>query len=133
MSVHNIRRIIPLTLSTALLCSTLPASARDKPDDLVPAGKAVDCIQISTIRSSNVRDDRTIDFETNGGKVYRNTLPNSCPSLGFEKRFSYSTSIPQLCSVDIITVLQSGGPGLMRGASCGLGKFQPMQKGAKQD
>jgi hypothetical protein len=34
--------------------------------------------------------------------------------------------LSQLCSTDIITVLMMGGPGLMRGASCGLGKFQPV-------
>jgi hypothetical protein len=106
-----------------------PADARQKKDDgLVAVGEPVSCIQLNTIRNSNVRDDRTIDFETNGRKVYRNTLPNSCPGLGFEQRFAYKTSTSQLCSVDIITVLQSAGSGLMQGASCGLGTFQPMEK-----
>ena len=76
------------------------------------------------IRETRVRNDRTIDFYANGGKVYRNVLPYSCPSLGFEERFSYKTSLSQLCSTDIITVLTS--PGIKRGASCGLGKFQPV-------
>jgi ethanolamine utilization protein EutP (predicted NTPase) len=62
-----------------------------------------------------------------GGKIYRNTLPHSCPGLGFEEKFMYKTSLSQLCSVDIITVLHNAG-GLNRGASCGLGKFQPMEK-----
>ena len=44
-----------------------------------------------------------------GGKVYRNTLPNSCPRLGFEEAFSYSTSINQLCSTEIIYVLEQIG------------------------
>jgi hypothetical protein len=115
----------------ALLCATAPVSAKTpKPDNLVPAGKPVNCIQLTNIRSTNVRDDRTIDFVMNGNKVYRNALPNSCPSLGFEKRFAYKTSISQLCSVDIITVLYST-PDLSRGPSCGLGQFQPMEKIAK--
>src|SRR3546814_19268179 len=58
----------------------------------------------------------------NGSKIYRNTLPNSCPSLGSERKFSYKTSISQLCSGDIITVLHNMGGGLDRGVSCGLGK-----------
>jgi len=108
---------------------TLPAIARDKrPDNLVPSGAAIDCVLPSNIRSTNVRDDHTIDFEMNGGKIYRNTLPNSCPSLGFEKRFLYRLSTSQLCSVDLIRVLQSFGGGLQEGAACGLGKFQPMTK-----
>ena len=93
-----------------------------------PVGEAVSCINLSQIRSSKVVDDRTIDFKMAGGKVYRNTLSHSCPSLGFEERFSYRTSINQLCNVDIIRVLQSHGSGLHEGAGCGLGKFQPMQK-----
>lgn len=117
-----------LTLGLALAGLALPALAADRPDPYVPAGKPVDCIQIRSIRSTNVRDDRTIDFVTTNRKIYRNTLPYSCPSLGFEKRFSYRTSLSQLCSVDIITVLWSTGPALQPGASCGLGQFQPMEK-----
>ena len=43
--------------------------------------------------------------------------------LGFEQAFSYRTSITQLCSVDIITVIDRGAPGIA-GPSCGLGQFQ---------
>ncbi len=120
---------LALVLSTA--CAALPACAKTAPDPYIATGKPVDCIPLSSIRNSNVRDDRTIDFEVSNRKIYRNTLPQSCPSLGFEKRFSYRTSLSQLCSVDIITVLTNNGPGLQPGASCGLGKFQPMQKTGK--
>ena len=64
-----------------------------------------------------------------GGRVYRNVLPNGCPTLGSEERFAYETSIGQLCSVDIITVLRA--PGLSRGPSCGLGNFQPIDAGPR--
>ncbi|AMK23726.1 hypothetical protein [Sphingobium sp. TKS] len=127
MSAHLTHR---LALAMAFACAAAPTLAKTAPDNLVPAGKPVDCVQITSIRSTNVRDDRTIDFIMNGNKVYRNTLPYSCPSLGFEKRFLYKTSLSQLCSVDIITVLYEAG-GLQRGASCGLGEFQPMRKLAK--
>jgi hypothetical protein len=116
-------------MSLALLSTSGAAIARDKkPDNLRPVGKAVDCVQIRQIQSTEVRDDSTIDFKMLGGKIYRNTLPNSCPSLGFEEKFMYKTSLSQLCSVDIITVLHNMGGGIDRGASCGLGKFQPMEK-----
>lgn len=108
------------------------AQARErKPDNLVAVGDPVDCLQLSSIRSSQVRDDRTIDFEVNGRTIYRNTLPHSCPGLGFEQKFAYKTSLNQLCSVDIVYVLQSFGGGLSQGAGCGLGKFQKMEKPAK--
>lgn len=90
-----------------------------------PAASAVrSCVDLNRIREARVVDDRTIDFYLGGREVLRNTLPNSCPQLGFEKAFTYSTSLSQLCSVDIITVIiQGGGP--RRGASCGLGAFVP--------
>ena len=91
-----------------------------------PAGKPENCIQLRSIRETRVRSDQVIDFYMNGNKVYRNRLPHSCPQLGFEERFLYKTSLSQLCSVDIITVLTGSGPSAMQGASCGLGKFQPV-------
>ena len=116
-----------LGIAVVLMSLVAPATAKTRTDNLGATGKPVDCVQINSIRQTDVRDDRTIDFILNGNKVYRNILPNSCPSLGFERRFMYKTSLSQLCSVDIITVLYSS-PNLMRGASCGLGKFQPMKK-----
>ena len=115
----------------ALLVATLTISvdARPlKPDQeakIKPAGKAIACIQIRSIQSSRVRDDRTIDFYMSGRKVYRNSLPYKCSGLGFEESFAYSTSLSQLCSVDTITVLHSGSSGT-NGPTCGLGKFQPI-------
>jgi len=115
-------------MSIALLSASGTAIAGGKKaDNLRPAGEAVNCVQIQQIRNTDVLDDKTIDFHMLGGKIYRNTLPHSCPGLGFEQKFMYKTSLSQLCSVDIITVLQDAG-GLHRGASCGLGKFQPMEK-----
>ncbi|WP_298395234.1 hypothetical protein [Sphingobium sp.] len=127
----SVRHPVRLALGLALACVAIPAIAKEQPDPYIAKGDPVDCVQIRSIQSTNVRDDHTIDFVMNGRKIYRNTLPNSCPSLGFEKRFSYRTSLSQLCSVDIITVLWNAGPGLQPGASCGLGQFQPMEKAAK--
>lgn len=98
-----------------------------------PAGNAVNCVSISQIRSTKVLANNVIDFKMAGGKVYRNTLPHSCPSLLFEERFSYRTSTSQLCNVDTIRVLNSVGGGLQEGAGCGLGKFQPMEKVAEAE
>lgn len=116
-----------LIASAAVAMSITTASARDRNavPEATPDGKPVSCVQLTNIRSTSVHGDSTIDFHMNNGKVYRNTLPNSCPSLGFEERFLYKTSLSQLCSVDTITVLQS--PGLSQGATCGLGQFQPVK------
>ena len=111
---------------TAVLLAAIadPALARDRVPAAAPAGKAVSCIRLNQIRESRVRSDGVIDFVMRDRRVYRNVLPFACPSLGFEQRFSYATSLDQLCSTDIITVLYASPP--MSGASCGLGEFQPV-------
>lgn len=118
------RILFPLALLTAALAA--PGAARDRKavPAATPSGKAQSCIPIRSIRESLVRSDRVIDFRMNGNRYYRVTLDQPCPQLGFERRFSYATSLSQLCAQDIITVLQTGP--LMRGASCGLAPFQPV-------
>ncbi|WP_174275061.1 hypothetical protein [Sphingomonas bacterium] len=119
-------RILPLILIAAAALAG-GTSARE-PKGIPPvtlAGKAQSCVFIPAIRETRVRDDRTIDFVMNGKTSYRNVLPFACPELGAERAFSYQTSLSQLCSTDIITVFRNGA-GLHRGASCGLGQFQPV-------
>ncbi len=103
---------------------------RDRPRAADPApaaevvGEPINCIQTRQIRSSSVHDDFTIDFDMLGGQVLRNTLPNSCPGLGFERRFAHSSTTGTLCNVDTVTVLDSNGRRL---ATCGLGQFVPIR------
>ena len=106
------------------------AVAAKSPPSSKPAtatGPAVSCISLRNIRGTTVIDDRTIDFHVSGRKAYRNTLPFQCPQLGYNRAFGYATSQSQLCSVDIITVIIQGNPGL-QGASCGLGRFTPIDR-----
>ena len=117
-------RPVPVLLPTLLVALLAAAPARDRVPPATPIGPAVDCVPIPQLRESRVRDDRTIDFFTSGRRVYRVTLPQSCPELGFEQRFAYETSLSQLCSTDIITVLRASP--VSRGASCGLAPFQPV-------
>ncbi len=120
-------RYAALACCLALLAA--PGAVRDRNTGPVatPVGPARNCVPITQLRDSLVRSDRVIDFRTTGGRdrYYRVTLPQSCPGLSFERRFSYATSIGQLCAQDIITVLYQDG-GLTRGASCGLAPFQPV-------
>lgn len=111
--------------SLALADDASAKRSRVPPAEVV--GEPVNCINLAQIRNSQVRDNQTIDFMMAGGKIYRNELPQQCGSLGFERSFTYSTSLTQLCNVDIITVLQNVGGGFQRGASCGLGQFTPVK------
>ena len=123
-------RILALVITASLLVGGSTAIAKHSLKaipEVREIGKPVSCIPLQQIRESHVRSDQVIDFRANGKKWYRNTLPSACPSLGFEERFSYKTSISQLCSTDIITVLYTTGGRLDGGPSCGLGQFQPVE------
>jgi hypothetical protein len=119
---------LPVLAACCLIAVAAPGAARDRNvvPAATPAGEPRNCVPITQLRESLVRSDRVIDFRTTGGRdrFYRVTLPQSCPGLGFERRFSYATSLSQLCAQDIITVLYQTGP--VRGASCGLAPFQPV-------
>jgi hypothetical protein len=126
------RSIILAAIGFALTATIAPFGAgaahagkdRNAIPEATPAGKPLSCIPLTQIRETRVHGDRTIDFHMSGGKVYRNTLPYQCNSLGFEERFSYATSLNQLCSTDMITVIRT--PISSAGPSCGLGQFQPI-------
>jgi hypothetical protein len=116
------------TLAALTVGATAGMSAKKEPDPVRAVGEPVRCVSLSQIRSTKVIDNSTIDFKMAGGKTYRNSLPNSCPGLKYEDRFSYRTSQSQLCNVDIVHVLHDYGGRLQEGVGCGLGKFQPVEK-----
>jgi hypothetical protein len=124
------RKITLAVLALAAITggATAGVSGKKEPAPVRAVGEPVNCVNIRNIRSTNIVDNSTIDFKMAGGKVYRNSLPYSCPSLKSEDRFSYRTSLSQLCNVDIVRVLHSYGGNLQEGAGCGLGKFQPVEK-----
>ena len=120
--------------SAILIAAVLPLCACAQDAESTPAtrapeatvlGEPVNCVLTSRIRNTVVHDDYTIDFHLTGGDIYRNTLPNRCPQLGFEERFAYEANTGNLCSVDTITVIQSGAAG--SGPRCGLGQFVPVR------
>ncbi|QIG81515.1 hypothetical protein [Stakelama tenebrarum] len=112
-----------LFLAPVLMLIGAAPAAQDVPE-ATPAGEAVDCISAHRINHTRVESDRVIDFHMMGGKVYRNELRMRCPGLNANRTIMYELHTTQLCSLDTITVIHQ--PGLMRGATCGLGKFQPV-------
>ena len=120
------------------------ASQTERPTDANPAagapavtvlGEPQNCVSRSQVRNTVVRSDRVIDFEMQGGKVFRNTLTRNCPGLGMDRAITYETSIDQLCSPQIVYTLQNIAGRPQRGAGCSLGKFVPVKydRGAKAE
>lgn len=122
--------LIALTMFAAA-CAPVERDADADPAAGAPAvrvlGEAENCINRTQIRQTRVQTDRVIDFEMRGGKIYRNILPGSCPGLAMERAITYEASVDQLCSPEIIYVLQNFGGVPQRGAGCGLGKFVPVE------
>ncbi|WP_417595231.1 hypothetical protein [Parasphingorhabdus sp.] len=124
--------VIASALAAGSIAFAAEKASKDDKYEIRMIDEPKNCITRSSIRSTDVIDDQTIDFKMNNGDIYRNILPQKCSGLGFEKAFSYKTSTNQLCSVDIIHVLdQTAGRIETRGA-CGLGKFQKIEKTPKQ-
>ena len=115
----------------AIGCAPAPRSTDANPAAGAPAvtvlGQGQNCIDRSRVRQTLVRNDQVIDFEMNGRKVYRSTLPNRCPGLGLDRAITYETSINQLCTNQIVYSLQTIGGVPQRGAGCTLGAFVPVE------
>ncbi len=121
-----------LTLAFAPLA--LAACSQEDPSKRPPVapaaevvGEAESCVQLAQFRETRIRDDWTIDFIRGGKRAWRNTLPHRCLGLRSNDAFTYETSLSQLCSTDIVHVLENVGGRLQRGAGCGLGKFVPVE------
>lgn len=128
------KRLLVAAAGTAMIfgCAAIPRESANQAAlaEARPLGEPRNCISLTTISHTRVRSDSVIDFYMRGGQVYRNALPASCPGLAFEERFTYRTSLSQLCAVDTITVLYASGP--QQGATCGLGRFQPIEIRARR-
>lgn len=124
------RYVIPI-LALALAA---PVLARDKVALTGRViGEPVNCVRVSDIRDTQRPDDKTIIFELNGKRFYRNELPNRCPRLSsIGTAISYRVTGGQLCSIDLIHVVDTIG-GIGDFGACGLGKFVPWQPDKRVD
>jgi len=138
---RTMRKITPLLIASVIASGGLAfaganAGGKSSKDDkyiIKTVGEPKSCVRRSQIRSTDVIDNRTIDFKMRGGKIFRNKLPNRCGGLGFDEAFSYRTSTNNLCSVDIIRVLDNTGGRLQERNACGLGKFQQIEKTKREN
>lgn len=75
-----------------------------------PATGAERCVSLRHQQHQGAgRSDHPV--QNDGNRTLVNRLPRRCPGLRFEKRFGYQTSLSQLCSTDIITVITDHGRG----------------------
>jgi len=92
-------------------------------------GEMKNCINPARIRHSRVVDDTHIIFEVTASKVYLNTLPRKCSSLGFHRAIAYQVRGGSLCKGDLFEVFDSTSH--ISGAHCSFGAFEKLDKKAK--
>jgi len=126
----NLRTLLVCTIAPLALAACTEGKPAQRPA-VAPAakqvGEPVSCIQLSRINETRVRDDWTIDFIDSGRRAWRNTLTSRCSGLKINNAITYQTSLAQLCSTDIVYVLEQTGGSPSRGPACGLGQFVPVE------
>lgn len=120
-------RALALALAGALTLSTY-AGAADVAAPAAAAAKTEDCLAINRIEQTRIVDKRTVLFYYSPTEIYKNVLPRDCNGLQRDTTLKYKSSINQLCSVDVITPLVQTGGSYMPAGSCGLGKFERIDK-----
>jgi len=122
-----IKPVLTLPIATCLLTlsvTTWSLADEDEADDR----ETQNCINVRTLRRTDVVDDQRIIFYMSGKTTYLNIMPQQCKGLSRNRRFSYSTTGRSLCSFDAIRVLQDSGGGFYQGKLCRLGQFHPITR-----
>ncbi|WP_156679957.1 hypothetical protein [Sphingomonas profundi] len=130
-------RFMPLLLAGALLSAGTAMAARSADPEAKIAkalagrvpGEPVDCINLRDIRSSRIIDRTAILYETNGGRYYLNRPESGANFLGWDDILVTDTHSSQLCSIDIVRLVDRGSR--FPSGSVGLGKFVPYTKPGK--
>lgn len=89
-------------------------------------GKAETCVSPSRVGSPEVIGDRTLLYR-DGGRVWRNDLPEACPGLDDDSIVVTEVYGGQLCRNDQFYTLERTG-GSIPGPRCRLGAFVPWDK-----
>lgn len=93
------------------------------------AGAPVNCITLRNIRSSRIIDKTAIVYEMNNGVIYVNRPKSGASSLDWTDVMVTDTHSPQLCSIDIVKLYDTGIR--MQTGFIGLGDFVPYPRPPK--
>jgi hypothetical protein len=111
----------------ALLGAAAPA--RQHGDDLAKAlagrvaGQPVNCIDTQRADGPQIIDDHTILYRESGRRLWRNDLPNACPSLRPMTTIVMRVYGGQTCRNDTFRTIDAGSS--IPSPLCRLGSFTP--------
>jgi hypothetical protein len=130
-------RIMPILIASAL--TTVAAQAFADPSlaqraearlaralEGRTAGQPVDCLNLQDIQSSEIIDHTAILYRTSGDWLYVNRPRAGQSSLDDDDILLTDTHTSQLCSIDIVTLLDRSSR--FFSGSVALGKFVPYTK-----
>lgn len=88
------------------------------------AGAPVECLQLSTVRSSTIVDETAVIYKVSGNRWYVNRPDHgSCSGLRPDRTLVTRLTTDRLCNLDIVRIVDMTSP--MEFGACGLGKFVP--------
>jgi hypothetical protein len=131
------RKTLTFLLAGILVASGGVAQAKPRPPEEQlaritsgrTAGEPVDCIYLRDINSSEVITNTAIVYRLNNGTIMVNRPDSGATFLDRGDVLVTDTRSPQLCSIDIVRLLDSGSQ--MPTGSVGLGKFVPYPRPAR--
>lgn len=115
-------------LSTFLFSSNVSWAQEEAEKDSKEVPGIKRCLSLVSIKDTRILDDKNIIYYGMGKKIYRNHLPRRCPGLRPSSTYLHKPILGQVCSLDFITVIDGFSSHFFRGASCSLGKFEPITK-----
>ncbi|WP_294318388.1 hypothetical protein [uncultured Sphingomonas sp.] len=129
-------RILSLLSIALLAASTAPVTARERDNaageaalsritDRRDVGKAVDCINLRDIRSSEIVPNTAIVYRMNNGTLFVNR-PQGGAFLDRDDILVTRTIGTQLCRIDIVNLLDRNSR--MMSGSLSLGDFVPYSR-----
>jgi hypothetical protein len=106
----TVQRMAPLTIVEPAPGANIGLIPSEEALDKIEEAKAKKrCIPADFIRQATVKDDKTIDLDLSGGRIYAIKFKDKCPGLGFDKTFYYYlTPSRQLCARFDTIVTRSG-------------------------
>lgn len=118
-------RAILVLLAILLMTSACAISDQHEVEDAELPEGVENCVYLRSVDRIEILDEQHILFFMRNGTIFNNHLPRKCPGLRRSDTIMYRTSLNQLCSIDMFTVLENIGGGFMPGPACSFGKFYP--------
>ncbi|HVI99744.1 MAG TPA: DUF6491 family protein [Sphingomonas sp.] len=98
-------------------------------DGFAATGKTSDCVQPRNVSGPQIIGNSTLLYREGGGRIWRNDLISSCPSLREGQTVIVEIKGGQLCRNDLFRTIEPGAN--IPSAYCRLGNFTEYKRAKK--